>query len=98
MGHSISRRQLLLSAPLAAALAACGDRRSTGGADDAKLKVLLRGNGPDPDSVDPHKARSMEATVVLRDLFEGLTRLDRNAAPIPGAERASCGSRSTATG
>ena len=27
----------------------------------------------------------MEATVVLRDLFEGLTRLDRNAAPIPGA-------------
>ena len=41
MGHSISRRQLLLSAPLAAALAACGDRRSTGGADDAKLKVLM---------------------------------------------------------
>ena len=85
MGHSLSRRQLLLSAPLAVALAACGDQRSSGDGDDAKLRVLLRGNGPDPDSVDPHKARSMEATVVLRDLFEGLTRLDHNAAPIPGA-------------
>ena len=46
---------------------------------------LLRGNGPDPDSLDPHRARSTEAMMVLRDLFECLTRLDRNAAPAPGA-------------
>lgn len=84
MANSFTRRQLLLSAPLAATLVACGER-SSGSGGDSGLKVLLRGNGPDPDSLDPHKARSMEATVVLRDLFEGLTRLDRKAAPIPGA-------------
>jgi len=82
MANTFTRRQLLLSAPLAATLVACGERGSGG---DSARKVLLRGNGPDPDSLDPHKARSMEATVVLRDLFEGLTRLDRNAAPVPGA-------------
>lgn len=47
--------------------------------------MLLRGNGPDPDSLDPHKARSTEAMMVLRDLFECLTRLDKTAAPAPGA-------------
>ncbi len=76
----ITRRDVI-AAPLAAlALSACGKRSQ----DSSGLKQLVRGNGPDPDSLDPHKARSMEATVVLRDLFEGLTRLDRNAAPIPG--------------
>ena len=35
----------------------------------------------------------MEAMVVLRDLFEGLTRLDRNAAPDPGRRRELDGER-----
>jgi len=84
MADHFTRRQLLISASLALALSACGRRDATEvGADGAR--VLLRGNGPDPDSLDPHKARSMEAMVVLRDLFEGLTRLDREAAPAPGA-------------
>ena len=30
-------------------------------------------------------ARAIEAMVVLRDLFEGLTRLDHHAAPVPAA-------------
>jgi oligopeptide transport system substrate-binding protein len=78
----LTRRQVV-AAPLAAlALSACGKRSQN--SETNGLKELVRGNGPDPDSLDPHKARSMEATVVLRDLFEGLTRLDRNAAPIPG--------------
>jgi len=79
----LTRRQLL-AVPLAAlALSACG-RRSDVAAGNG-LKLLLRGNGPDPDSLDPHKARSWEAMIVLRDLFEGLTRLDHRAAPVPGA-------------
>jgi oligopeptide transport system substrate-binding protein len=77
-------RRLLLSASLAMALAACG-RRNASEVTEGGARVLLRGNGPDPDSLDPHKARSMEAMVVLRDLFEGLTRLDRNAVPAPAA-------------
>ena len=82
MGN-ISRRDLIAAQLAALALGACGGRKP--GDTPNGQKILLRGNGPDPDSLDPHKARSMEATVVLRDLFEGLTRLDRNAAPIPGA-------------
>jgi oligopeptide transport system substrate-binding protein len=82
MTSAITRRRAI-AAPLAAlALSACGGRR---GGDPNGPRVLLRGNGPDPDSLDPHRARSTESMQVLRDLFEGLTRLDRQAAPIPGA-------------
>ena len=78
---AITRRHAI-TAPLAAlALSACGRRD----ADPNAPKILLRGNGPDPDSIDPHRARSTESMQVLRDLFEGLTRLDHAAAPIPGA-------------
>ncbi len=83
MANGITRRQLI-AVPLAVALSACGGRR-TDSTDPSGLKVLLRGNGPDPDSLDPHRARSTESMQVLRDLFEGLTRLDHQAAPIPGA-------------
>jgi oligopeptide transport system substrate-binding protein len=77
-------RRDAITAPLAAlALSACGGRG--GDTDPNAPKILLRGNGPDPDSLDPHRARSTESMQILRDLFEGLTRLDRNAAPIPGA-------------
>jgi oligopeptide transport system substrate-binding protein len=76
----LTRRELLLAAS-AASLVGCG---RDGGSPDAQT-VLVRGNGPDPDSLDPHKARSWEAMVVLRDLFECLTRLDANAATVPAA-------------
>jgi len=46
--------------------------------------TLLIGNGPGPDSLDPQKARVNEAHQVLRDLYECLTSLDRDAAPAPG--------------
>ncbi len=46
--------------------------------------VLLRGIGPDPDSLDPQRARSAESQTVLRDLCEGLTTLDKAAAVAPG--------------
>jgi oligopeptide transport system substrate-binding protein len=77
----LTRRQLLLAAPAAALVAGCS-RRSGSAAGGA---IYLRGNGPDPDSLDPHRARSTESMVVLRDLFEGLTRIDRVGAPIPAA-------------
>jgi oligopeptide transport system substrate-binding protein len=82
MTRALTRRQLLLAAPAAALIAGCRGRS----ADDANAPaILLRGNGPEPDSIDPHRARSSEAMQVLRDTFEGLTKLDRNAAPIPAA-------------
>jgi hypothetical protein len=85
MANTFTRRHLLLSAPLAATLVACGQRHSATDADGT-LKVLLRGNGPDPDSLDPHKARSMEATVVLRDPKAHATR--SQCRPIPGEAHA----------
>ena len=49
--------------------------------------ILVRGGGPDPDSLDPQKARGFEAQSVLRDLCEGLTTLDPHAAVAPGVAR-----------
>ena len=46
--------------------------------------MLLRGGGPDPDSLDPQRARSAESQAVLRDLCEGLTALDKTAGVAPG--------------
>jgi oligopeptide transport system substrate-binding protein len=46
--------------------------------------ILVRGGGPDPDSLDPQKARGFEAQTILRDLCEGLTTLDAQARVAPG--------------
>jgi len=46
--------------------------------------ILVRGGGPDPDSLDPQKARGFEAQSILRDLCEGLTTLDAHASVAPG--------------
>jgi oligopeptide transport system substrate-binding protein len=46
--------------------------------------VLIRGGGPDPDSLDPQRARSVESQTILRDVCEGLTTLDKTAAVAPG--------------
>ena len=50
--------------------------------------MLVRGGGPDPDSLDPQKARGFEAQSILRDLCEGLTTLDKDAGVAPGVARA----------
>jgi oligopeptide transport system substrate-binding protein len=47
----------------------------------------VRGAGPEPDSLDPQKARGFEAQSILRDLCEGLTTLDHAANVAPGVAR-----------
>ncbi|HVO44789.1 MAG TPA: peptide ABC transporter substrate-binding protein [Steroidobacteraceae bacterium] len=71
--------------------AAAGDAATgntpTGGAASggaSGTRVLLRGAGPEPDSLDPQKARSVESQEILRDLCEGLTTLDHQAGVAPG--------------
>lgn len=50
--------------------------------------VLVRGNGNEPESLDPHKARADSAFIVLRDLYEGLVTTAPDASLEPGqAER-----------
>jgi oligopeptide transport system substrate-binding protein len=69
-----------------AALSACSQSpNSASGASTNEPQVLLRGNGPEPDSLDPQKARSAESQGILRDLCEGLTSLDKQAGVAPGA-------------
>jgi oligopeptide transport system substrate-binding protein len=58
--------------------------RLQGAAGSTDSNTLLLGNGPGPDSLDPQKARVSEAHEVLRDLYECLTSLDKQAAPAPG--------------
>lgn len=56
-------------------LAATGARADT---------VLNRGNGAEPDSLDPAFAGTVMETNILGDLMVGLTTLDAAARPIPG--------------
>ncbi len=47
--------------------------------------VLTRGNGPEPDSLDPQLARTDTAANILRDAYEGLASLNAHGEPEPGA-------------
>ncbi len=47
--------------------------------------ILRRGNGPEPESLDPHRARSEAALTILRDLYEGLTEIGPDGAPVLAA-------------
>ena len=71
----------------ALALAACGNRAppAAGAANAGEAGVLRRGNGPEPDSLDPQLARTDSAANILRDAYEGLASLDADARPVPGA-------------
>ena len=45
--------------------------------------VLRRGNGAEPESLDPHQARSVPAANVLRDLYSGLVQISPSGAIKP---------------
>jgi oligopeptide transport system substrate-binding protein len=77
---------------LAAALVACGGERDTATpatADESARadvrQILRRGNGPEPDTLDPQRARVDSAFNILRDLFEGLTAIGPDGDAVPGA-------------
>ena len=67
---------------LAAALCACSHSNSSSSQPGTAL--LIRGGGPDPDSLDPQRARSSESHQILRDLCEGLTTLGKQGDVAPG--------------
>lgn len=48
-------------------------------------RTLERGNGPEPDTLDPQRAQGLSAQQILRDLFEGLMRDDATGELVPGA-------------
>jgi oligopeptide transport system substrate-binding protein len=85
-------RRWLSTGFLALLLALSGCSRSTGPSSNSaalppNAKILLRGSGDEPDSLDPQKARTIEAQRVLRDVCEGLTIMNKDASPSPGVAR-----------
>jgi oligopeptide transport system substrate-binding protein len=51
-------------------------------------RVLRRGNGAEPETLDPQSARSESALTILRDLYEGLTEVGADGRPkLTGAVR-----------
>ncbi len=92
-------KKLLFTTLLAVGLlAACGGEQTKTGplsdgpgsksAQSDEGVVFHRGNGSEPDTMDPHLSEGTSSSEVLRDLYEGLTTEDIDANVVPGmAER-----------
>lgn len=77
---------LLLLAVILSLMPACERGGSSGarGVPPESAIVLRRGNGGDPQTLDPAKAEDVHAFSVLADLYEGLVTLDAKGNVIPG--------------
>lgn len=73
-------RPALLGAVLALATLAAAARPPA-----ANDNVVRFGNGPEVETLDPHKAEGVAAADVLRDLYEGLVTEAQDGQLIPGA-------------
>jgi oligopeptide transport system substrate-binding protein len=51
----------------------------------AESQELRRGNGTEPDSIDPQLARMEAAMTILRDCYEGLVSMAPDGSTIPGS-------------
>src|SRR4029077_8455216 len=76
-----------MAALLLPALLLTGCSRAPQGETTGANAILVRGGGPEPDSLDPQKARGFEAQSILRDLCEGLTTLDKRGHVAQGVAR-----------
>ncbi len=82
-----STAALLTAAVLALVLLpACQEAEHPGepAAEGPQIKVLRRGNGGDPGSLDPALAEDIHAFNVLADLYEGLVSTDAKGTLVPG--------------
>jgi oligopeptide transport system substrate-binding protein len=52
--------------------------------DDRDMSVLRRGNGGDPQTLDPARADDVQSFAVLTDIYEGLVTIDAHGQLIPG--------------
>ncbi len=57
------------------------------GTELAARQVLHRGNGAEPQSLDPHKSEGVPESNLQRDIFEGLTNDSPDEGIVPGAAR-----------
>jgi oligopeptide transport system substrate-binding protein len=81
------KRTLVYLVILAAAVAVVWQYQSVPRVGGLAASVLHRGLLTDPESVDPHKARSVQAGVVLRDIGEGLLSYSPTGELVAGAAK-----------
>ncbi|UOE79175.1 ABC transporter substrate-binding protein [Vibrio splendidus] len=89
-------RTLLAGAGLSLALTGCGDKPEEKQAIQpeaqpqstevkyAEVQELVRGNGTEVATIDPHKSQGVPESHVIRDLLEGLVNQDGEGNTIPG--------------
>ncbi len=84
-------RTVAITLALASLVACGGGKPAPGAASNAQSAVtadpttLRRGNGPEPETLDPQRARTDSAFNILRDLFEGLTAVGPDGGAVPAA-------------
>lgn len=90
--HQKITRRTLMGASAAAVLVAGTAYALRDGSDDSaphrartSSTIFTRGNGAEPDTIDPHKASGNWENNIIGDMFMGLMTDDINADPIPGA-------------
>src|SRR5215472_2940765 len=87
-GRRLSRRALFGAGAAAAFGGAALALRGTG---SRRLPVLYdsrtfnRGNGAEPDTLDPHLASTLNEDNIIGDMFLGLMTEDATGNPVPGA-------------
>jgi oligopeptide transport system substrate-binding protein len=93
-GVTQSSLRAAATAALLALLVACGGGPSETSAPEpgeaavaSDPTTLRRGNGPEPDTLDPQRARTDASFSILRDLFEGLTAIGPDGSVVPGAAK-----------
>jgi oligopeptide transport system substrate-binding protein len=85
---NVSRRTLMGAATIAAVVGGTAFALRGPGANRHVIsdnRTLNRGNGSEPDSLDPHKAQGLYENNIIGDMFAGLMTEDIASNPIPGA-------------
>jgi oligopeptide transport system substrate-binding protein len=73
-----------LSMVLATVAQSAGAAVVPAGTKLAEVQELVRGNGSEPASLDPHKTEGVPESNVIREILEGLVNQDGNGNLVPG--------------
>ncbi len=81
----VGAKPSLLASFLTVCAAACAIVAGCGGQEAPGAHELRRGNGSEPDSIDPQLARMEAAMTILRDCYEGLVSMAPDGSPVAAA-------------
>ncbi|PJG59010.1 ABC transporter substrate-binding protein [Aeromonas cavernicola] len=84
MTHKKAMIPTLFMAAVVAAIPATHAADVPAGTQLAKVQELVKGNGAEPASLDPHKTEGVPESQILRDLFEGLISSGPKGEVLPG--------------